>query len=257
MNNKGHLYLTNDDMVIQSGLATHDALVELGKHQQKKESEAARELEIREELLDKIVTFKQSLETIKTLRKTEHNWNTVEILCYRKEEIDTYMECVDKYLEILHSEKTETATKNNRLHEDNAELVKENKEAHREYEERERYWTDRTTKLRAKCMRKNLTIKIQHGILITVAISAFMMYCVGYSNFISLLHITLYFILYYPLYYTYRCIHSAIYCTQYCVCYSYWYTYYGYLYMYSGYYLVYRETSNIVASVVCYLGYCK
>ena len=57
---KGHLFLSPEDMFVHSELLTHDALIDLGRQQEKLDREKKQALEIKEKLLNEIFTFKQT-----------------------------------------------------------------------------------------------------------------------------------------------------------------------------------------------------
>jgi hypothetical protein len=218
---KGHLFLSPEDMFVHSELLTHDALIDLGRQQEKLDREKKQALEIKEKLLNEIFTFKQTLIVINTTRKIKNSWDVLPVTYYDQIMVDKYIDNVNEYIELIHNEKNAITLENNKLQNDNIEIIAENKKEHEEYEEREKYWTNRVIKLREKCMRKNTIIKTTCIIMIFIIILSVIIYCMGYYNFINLIYFICYFTFYAPLYYIYYSIYNIIY-------YTYYYTYNGF-----------------------------
>ena len=174
--------LTKEEMEMRSKLATHNALVELGKQIEKKTTLLNAKNKRKEELEKQITEFKKNMKPDKhCVKKKSNSWDTVITGFYDNVKVDSYIALVDEYM--LLSQETESTNDNRitKLKAENSELKHELSEAHKEYDtlekdterrlkEREQYWTNRVFKLREKCEKKNsYIIRIYLAFMFVVA----------------------------------------------------------------------------------------
>lgn len=197
------LSLSNEDMEVNSALATHDALIELGRVNALAEIEKAAKNHKKTELLRIIENFSNDTKTVSVANKQANSWNTTVDLYYNAEKIDSYVEVIKEYLGLLHEDVEQYKETVSKLEHENKELMGELTEAHNDnsaleekYEVREEYWTNRVAKLREKCIRKNKYIKILFWGFIFIITQMLIVEKIGISNYIN----TLYFSVYFPVY---------------------------------------------------------
>ena len=178
--------ITEEQMKYLSVIATHTALMELGKLE-----EAKKNTEKQEELNNvKIIEFlKKYLKLIEYFEKSE-NLDTKTMNFGNPE---TFKEIINKSLEHIYKQITvieNNKIKYNKLQEENTELQKENKELIKETEELEETIENkqklnniRIEKLRTICGKRNNTIKILKKLLIIIIIHLSIISYIGFMNY--------------------------------------------------------------------------
>ena len=146
--------LTEEEVKYNSIIATQDSLIKLGaQHQKQKLQIESFDIQYKK-LEDEISNnMEQSILILKIEDILKHR--------IQNDRIDKFMELFKKYNDFYQMNKeliTNLQEHNNKLEDEYHFIRAEYNETNKEYEEKHKYWTDRVTKLRIKCMDKNKII---------------------------------------------------------------------------------------------------
>jgi hypothetical protein len=196
------IHLSQEEMEINSALATHDALIELGRQMEKTTTENNYRNNRILELEKMITNFKKdnNVILITMSQKLANSWDMFPKNYYEADKIDKYISIINEYMKLINEEKLsknkEIETQKNEV----LELTKENTESHKEYdevetkfEENNKYWEERVIKLREKCIHKNKIIKILYCILSAIVSQLLLINYIGFYYYLNMLYVCAYY----------------------------------------------------------------
>ena len=190
------LSLSKEDMELNSALATHDALIELGRHKAMADIEVATKDNKKKQLFQIINNFSKDIKTVKVTKKHGNSWDTTVELYYNAEKIDSYVATVMEYMNLLHENIKQNEETLEKLNEENRELKEELAESHCDYsaledkiDKQDEYWKNRVAKLREKCIRKNKYIKILNWGFIFIITQILLANQIGIFNYMNMLYV--------------------------------------------------------------------
>lgn len=151
--------LTREQAEAASVLATQNALIDLGKHTAKleleKELRINRLSDLKKYLLKGKDVFPIGVEYTKKDKTSEFYVNL--------NELNKYVNAVNEFIKLIDDEKVEYLSNIKKLEHylenidlDHKTTILENEKLETQIEQKEHYWSNRVTKLREKCMQKNL-----------------------------------------------------------------------------------------------------
>lgn len=185
-------------VIITSKIATHNALIDLGRQQEinnikleKRNEKRNRYKNIVEgkEILNSLVYFN----SINKITDTKKYMDNVLNFCHQT---SIYVSYVNKYLCLLEEDIKNLQEKNDKLKKENKELLEENKEKIKENDNLTRYWSNRIQKLREKCIYKNRKIKYSYLMFIFIISQMLAINYIGIINYINLWYFILYGVYY-------------------------------------------------------------
>ena len=189
------LFLSKEDQEIESKLLTQESLIDLGKTIAFKELEKNQKITHFHDLkvwLEINKNFK--MYSFKKKHSTLHNYYSVNYYCVN--EINNYIEEMNKYVKILEDTKLENEMLIDKIKVENQELLEEKKNLNEEsnqldakYNEREKYWTNRVENLRKKCKRKNNIIKFVYYFIILLILNFSIIYYINIINYINFMYL--------------------------------------------------------------------
>lgn len=151
--------LTREEAETASVLATQNALIDLGKHTAKLELEKALRVKRLKDLKKYLLKGKQVFPIGVEYTKKD---KTSEFYVHLNE-LSKYVDAVNEFIKLKDDEKFEYESNIQKLENyvesvdlDHKTAVLENDKLQTKTKQREEYWTNRVTKLREKCMQKNV-----------------------------------------------------------------------------------------------------
>ena len=174
--------LSREEAAAASVLATQNALIDLGKHTAKLELEKALRIKRLEDLKKYLLKGKEVFPIGVEYTKKD---KTSEFYVHLNE-LSKYVDAVNEFIKLIEDEKVEYVSNIEKLENyvqnidlDHKTAMLENEKLETQIEQKEEYWSNRVTKLREKCMQKNVDyqkLQNKHKRLLNIL----------YSNFISL-----------------------------------------------------------------------
>jgi hypothetical protein len=158
--------LTREEAEAASVLATQNALINLGKHTAKLELEKALRIKRLEDLKKYLLKGKEVFPIGVEYTKKD---KTSEFYVHMNE-LNKYVDAVNEYIKLIEDEKLEYVSNIEKLEDyvqnidlDHKTAMLENEKLDTQIEQKEEYWSTRVTKLREKCMQKNVDyLKLQN-----------------------------------------------------------------------------------------------
>ena len=198
-----YLHLSQENMQINSTIATHDALIKLGEEKEKRSTELRIKEKRKKELSKSIDNFTNDTKVIKISQKESNSWKMIKQEYYNLDDVNNYVSNVNDYISLLKEELSIQKTKIDELDESIIDLTENSLETNdeltdldKEYKEREKYWTNRVENLRNKCIKKNNIIKRIYLTLIFVIVHAILMNYIGIHQYLNTIYFSLYYIIY-------------------------------------------------------------
>tara|TARA_B100001175_G_C19465508_1_gene618874 strand:+ start:46 stop:867 length:822 start_codon:yes stop_codon:yes gene_type:complete len=196
--------LTREEAEAASVLATQNALIDLGKHTAKFEFEKSLRIkrlgDLKNYLLKGKEVFPIGVEYTKKDKTSE--------FYVHYNELNKYIDAVNEFIKLVDDENVENISNIEKLENyvknidlDHKTLVLENEKFESELLKKEEYWSNRVTKLREKCMQKNMDYeKLQNNYkrllkilyfnfmslcFLIVMINRFGFQCFGFEKFVE------------------------------------------------------------------------
>lgn len=178
--------MTEEEMKYLSVIATHTALIELGKLEESKTSTEKQQEKDNIEMiqfLKKYLTLIEYFEKSKNPDTTNMAFGNPETV---KEIIDKSLQHINKLNTIIQSDKLEynkLQKENKELQEEHRELIEETEKLEHTIETKEQSNMTRIEKLRNICIKRNKTIKILKKLLIIMAIHLIVISYIGFVQY--------------------------------------------------------------------------
>lgn len=151
--------LTSEEANAASVLATQNALIDLGKHTAKLELQKSLRIKRLEDLKKYLLKGKEVFPIGVEYTKKD---KTSEFYVHFNE-LSKYVDAVNEFIKLVEDEKLEYISNIEKLENyvqnidlDYKTVILENEKLETLIEQKEKYWTNRVTKLREKCIQKNL-----------------------------------------------------------------------------------------------------
>ena len=151
--------LTREEAEAASVLATQNALIDLGKHTAKLELEKALRIKRLEDLKKYLLKGKEVFPIGVEYTKKD---KTSEFYVHLNE-LSKYVDAVNEFIKLIDDQKVEYVSNIEKLEDyvqnidlDHKTVMLENEKLETLIEQKEEYWSNRVTKLREKCMQKNV-----------------------------------------------------------------------------------------------------
>ena len=200
------IMLTKEEAEAASVLATHNALINLGKYNATLELEKALRIKKLENLKKYLLKGKEifSINSEYTKLDTKDKCESYVL----SSEFTKYLDAVNEYIGLVDDEEVECISKIEKLENyvqnidlDYKTAILENENLETQFETKEKYWSNRVIKLREKCIQKNedyqklenkykRLLKILYSILM---ISCFLIIIINYIGFEKLLKNSIYY----------------------------------------------------------------
>ncbi len=150
---------TREEAEAASVLATQNALIDLGKHTAKLELEKALKIKRLEDLKKYLLKGKEVFPIgIEYTKKDKTSEFYVHL-----NELSKYVDAVNEFIKLIDDQKLEYISNIEKLENyvinidlDHKTVILENEKLQTQIEQKEEYWSNRVTKLREKCMQKNV-----------------------------------------------------------------------------------------------------
>jgi len=178
--------MTEEQMKYNSVIATHAALMELGKQEaEKNTAEKQQEKDNIEmvQFLKKYLTLIEYFEKSKNSHTTNMTFGNPETF---KEIINKSLEHINKLNVIIENDKIKfdkLQTENTELQEEHKELIEETEKLEETIEAKEKSAMVRIEKLRNMCIKRNKTIKLLKKLLVIMAIHLIVISYIGFMKY--------------------------------------------------------------------------
>ena len=179
-------HISDETMKYKSVVATHDALIELGRLDENEKNNEKQQIIDNEKV---IIFLKKNLAVIEYFEKSEKQSKNKMIF----ENPDTFKEIINKslnHIDKLNNLIEKNKLKCNKLENENNELEKETRELIDQTEELENDIENnkekniiRIEKLRDMCKKRNKTIKIQKKLLIIIIVHSLIISYIGFAQY--------------------------------------------------------------------------
>ena len=197
--------LTSEEANAASVLATQNALIDLGKHTAKLELQKSLRIKRLEDLKKYLLKGKEVFPIGVEYTKND---KTSEFYVHFNE-LSKYVDAVNEFIKLVEDEKLEYISNIEKLENyvqnidlDYKTVILENEKLETLIEQKEKYWTNRVTKLREKCIQKNLNYqKLQNKYKTLLKILyfnftslCFVIFMINYFGFEKLLENGIYYV---------------------------------------------------------------